>query len=94
MAPGLLKDYETGSALSSQSSDDLMELQDSPLEEDVIEPIAVIGFSLKFPQEATSPEAFWSMLLERRCAMTEWPSDRLNLEAFYHADKNRNDTVS
>ncbi len=59
-----------------------------------LEPIAIVGFSLKFPQEATSQEAFWSMLLEKRCAMTEWPSERLNFEAFHHPDKNRNDTVS
>ena len=59
-----------------------------------LEPLAIVGFSLKFPQEATSQEAFWSMLMEKRCAMTEWPSDRLNVEAFYHADKTRNDTVS
>ncbi len=47
-----------------------------------LDPIAIVGFSLKFPQGATSQETFWSMLLEKRCAMMEWPSDRLNLEAF------------
>ena len=56
-------------------------------------PIAIVGFSLKFPQEATSPESFWHMLAERRCAMTEWPKDRVNIDAFYHADSNRCDTV-
>ena len=57
------------------------------------EPIAVIGFSLKFPQEATTPDAFWEMLKSNRCAMTEWPKDRLNIDAFYHADNKRTDTV-
>lgn len=60
---------------------------------DKLDPIAIVGFSLKFPQDATSPEAFWKMMLEKRCAMTEWPKDRLNLEAFYHPDGNRPDTV-
>ena len=44
-----------------------------------LEPIAVNGFSLKFPQDATSPEAFGKMLMEKRCSMTEWPKERLNL---------------
>lgn len=58
-----------------------------------LESIAVIGFSLKFPQDAASPEAFWKMLLEKRCSMTEWPKERLNLHAFYHPDSSRPDTV-
>ena len=58
-----------------------------------LEPIAVVGFSLKFPQDATSPEAFWKMLMEKRCSMTEWPRERLNLDAFYHPDSSRPDTV-
>lgn len=61
--------------------------------QDGLEPVAIVGLSLRFPQEATSPEAFWSMLLGKRCAMTGWPSDRLNPDAFYHPDPNRNDTV-
>lgn len=39
--------------------------------------IAICGFSIKFPQDATSPEAFWKMIMEKRCAMTEFPSDRM-----------------
>lgn len=58
-----------------------------------LEPIAVIGFFLKFPQDATSSEAFWKMLMEKRCSMTEWPKERLNLNAFYHPDSSRPDTV-
>ena len=49
-------------------------------------PIAVIGFSLKFPGDADSSEAFWRMLEEKKCAMTEWPADRVNMEAFTHRD--------
>ena len=64
-----------------------------PVGQELLEPIAVIGFSLKFPQEATTAQSFWTMLQEKRCAMTEWPRDRLNLDAYHHLDKNRNDTV-
>lgn len=48
------------------------------------EPIAVCGLSLKFPQDASSESGFWDMILERRSAMTEFPSDRLNIDAFHH----------
>ena len=60
---------------------------------DALEPIAVVGFSLKYPQDADSAPSFWSMLKEKRCAMTEWPRDRINLEAFYHRDENRDEKV-
>ena len=58
-----------------------------------VEPIAVIGMSLKFPQEATSPEAFWEMLYEGRCAMTEFPPDRFNIDAFYDKENSGTGTV-
>jgi acyl transferase domain-containing protein len=58
------------------------------------EGIAIIGFSLEFPQDATSSEGFWKMMAEKRCAMTEFPPDRLNIDAFYHPDPNRGDSFS
>jgi hypothetical protein len=63
------------------------------IKNDLLEPIAIIGMSLRFPQDATSPASFWKMMEEKRCAMTEWPSDRLNIDAFYHPDKNKNCNV-
>ncbi|KAF2464560.1 reducing type I polyketide synthase [Lindgomyces ingoldianus] len=56
---------------------------------DVLDPIAIIGFSFRFPQDATSTEAFWRMLVEKRNAMTEWPEERLNLDSFYHPENGR-----
>ncbi|KAG9235749.1 phenolpthiocerol synthesis polyketide synthase ppsA [Amylocarpus encephaloides] len=47
------------------------------------EAIAVIGFGLKFPQQASTPAAFWDLLLRGRSARTQVPSDRYNAEAFY-----------
>ncbi|KAL8643785.1 MAG: hypothetical protein Q9226_008122, partial [Calogaya cf. arnoldii] len=55
-----------------------------PASEDSLEPIAVVGISLKFPGEATSEERFWKMMLEKRCASKDYPSDRMNIDAFYH----------
>lgn len=61
---------------------------------DPIEPIAVIGLDLKFPGDATTPEAFFDMLLEGRSARTEVPKDRFNIDAFYHPDQERAGAVS
>ena len=68
--------------------------RDGPASDGVAaEPIAVVGFALQFPQGATSPEAFWQMLSEGRNAATEFPRDRLNIDAFYHPDASRHNTV-
>ena len=64
------------------------------LESDQLEPIAVIGFAARLPQDATTAEAFWQMLCDGRDARTEIPQDRFNIEAFYHPDPNRIDAVS
>lgn len=59
-----------------------------------LEGLAVIGFALKFPQEADNEESFWEMLLEGRRATTEIPKERMNIDAFYHPDGERLDSVS
>jgi acyl transferase domain-containing protein len=58
------------------------------------EPIAVIGFSFKYPQEATTVESFWKMLVDGRCASTDIPADRMNVDGWYHPDPYRHDSVS
>lgn len=55
--------------------------------------IAIIGFSLKFPGEATSAERFWEMLLAGRSAASDFPANRLNLKGHYHPDKSRLDQM-
>lgn len=61
---------------------------------DLIEPIAIIGLSLKFPQDVTSLDKFWNLLLEQGNTATEFPSDRLSASGLYHPDPNRRGTVS
>ena len=39
------------------------------------EPLAVIGMGCRFPQ-ADSPDAFWRLLDEGRCAISDTPADR------------------
>ncbi|KAH8711877.1 hypothetical protein GQ44DRAFT_689781 [Phaeosphaeriaceae sp. PMI808] len=49
-------------------------------------PIAIIGIGCRFPGEATSGEELFEFLLKKRSARTEVPSDRYNVNAFYHPD--------
>ena len=57
------------------------------------DPIAIVGFSLKFPQDADSAEGFWEMLVNGRSALTGVPPDRFNIDSFYHKNPDRHDTV-
>ena len=61
---------------------------------DMSEAIAVVGLDLKFPGDASTPERFCEMLQSGRSALSEVPSDRYNLTAFYHPDQDRAGTVS
>lgn len=47
------------------------------------EPIAIIGMGCRFPGGADNPEAFWQLLREGVDAITDVPSYRWNIEAFY-----------
>src|SRR4026208_906009 len=48
-------------------------------------PIAVIGMAGRFPG-ADTLEAFWALLREGHDAITEIPSDRWNVDAYYDPD--------
>ncbi|KAH8429182.1 beta-ketoacyl [acyl carrier protein] synthase domain-containing protein [Aspergillus melleus] len=61
---------------------------------DSLPALAVVGLSLKFPEDAVSPDAFWNMIIEGRCASKEVPADRFNIDAHYHPDPNRLASVS
>ncbi|EEA25741.1 polyketide synthase, putative [Talaromyces marneffei ATCC 18224] len=56
-------------------------------DESLLEPIAICGLAFKFPQDATSVEAFWKMLVEKRNAMTDYPNDRLNIAGFFNPSR-------
>lgn len=58
-----------------------------------IEPIAIIGLAFQFPQGAVTEDAFWDMLVNRRNASTEYPKERLNIDAFYSKDPKKPNTV-
>ncbi|KAL8791806.1 MAG: hypothetical protein Q9195_005615 [Heterodermia aff. obscurata] len=70
------------------------QIQEKDNDNDVTEPIAVIGFSFTFPQEATSAEAFWEMLLEGKSASTFVPHDRYHWKSFYDENPYRTGTTN
>ena len=53
------------------------------------EPIAVIGMGCRFPGEADTPEAFWSLLERGDDAVTEVPPERWSLEKTFDPDPDR-----
>lgn len=47
---------------------------------DKVAPIAIIGMNLKFPGDATTPQAFWDLIVSGRNVAKEIPADRFNLD--------------
>lgn len=96
MAPGLLLNdaSDTASKNSSISSASYRsEGHPKASRAETTTPVAVVGFALEFPQDATSADSFWEMLVKKRCASTEVPQERFNVDAFFGEDRTRNDTV-
>nr|QEG79217.1 polyketide synthase 8407 [Alternaria oxytropis] len=58
-----------------------------------VEPIAIVGFGFKFPQDITDAESLWKLLMERRSTMTEIPKNRWNIDGFYKEHGHRPGTV-
>ncbi|KAB8212294.1 hypothetical protein BDV34DRAFT_1922 [Aspergillus parasiticus] len=59
------------------------------LDEDKLEPIAIVGFCFRFPDDAVNSRSFWNMMMEKRCAMTESPKDRISVPGWHHPDSRR-----
>ncbi|RAK93462.1 putative polyketide synthase [Aspergillus costaricaensis CBS 115574] len=72
---------------SSQRISDSSHVEDRPA-------LAIVGLSFEFPEEATSSERFWEMIVEGRCASKEIPGDRMNIENYYHPDETRASTIA
>lgn len=58
------------------------------------DPIAIVGMSCRFPQDAENPEKLWEMLLNGRSAATEFSKNRMNVDAHYHPDPAHGGSVS
>ncbi|KAF2185395.1 hypothetical protein K469DRAFT_688167 [Zopfia rhizophila CBS 207.26] len=54
-------------------------------------PLAIVGMSMQFPDDANTPERFWNMIQEGRNASRNFPADRMGA-AIYHPDNSRHDS--
>ncbi|KAJ8131128.1 hypothetical protein O1611_g2501 [Lasiodiplodia mahajangana] len=62
--------------------------------EDKMVPVAVVGMACRFPGDATSPAAFYDMLIRGRSAWSEVPKSRYNIDAYWHPSKDRVGTTT
>ncbi|KXG54652.1 Acyl transferase/acyl hydrolase/lysophospholipase [Penicillium griseofulvum] len=59
---------------------------DGAIPSDALEPIAIVGLATRFPQQATTTETLWELLLQARSTWSSIPKERFNSDAFYHPD--------
>ncbi len=86
LSPTLAYDYPNIEALARHLAGerDAMESARTNWETEA-EPIAIVGIGCRFPG-ARDPEAFWQLLHDGVDAITEVPSDRWDINAFYDPD--------
>ncbi|WP_019509582.1 type I polyketide synthase [Pleurocapsa sp. PCC 7319] len=56
------------------------------LEKGITEPIAIVGMGCRFPGGANNPQAYWELLRNGVDAISEIPSDRWDVDAYYDPD--------
>ena len=56
------------------------------IEQEITEPIAIVGMGCRFPGGANNPQAYWDMLHNGVDAITEIPVDRWNVDDYYDPD--------
>ncbi|OGE53444.1 hypothetical protein PENARI_c008G05255 [Penicillium arizonense] len=61
-------------------------VSDEGIAPDALEPIAIVGLANRFPQQASTTEGLWELLLESRSTWSPIPKERFNSDAFYHPD--------
>lgn len=67
---------------------------DRAIPSDALEPIAIVGLATRFPQQATTTESLWELLLQARSTWSSIPKTRFNSDAFYHPDPEHGGTVT
>ncbi|MBF0551461.1 MAG: type I polyketide synthase, partial [Deltaproteobacteria bacterium] len=65
---------------------DSMQTRIDELENAATAPIAVIGLGCRFPGSSHSPAAFWRLLHHGQDAVSEIPTDRWDMNAYYDPD--------
>lgn len=54
-----------------------------------MEDVAIVGIGLRFPGDAKSPEELWKVLERGESQWSEFPTDRLNIDGYYHPGGDR-----
>lgn len=67
---------------------------DEPNPSNIVDPIAVVGMSCRFPGEAVDISQFWELLNKARDAWSEIPKERFNRTSFWDPDSSLNGTVT
>lgn len=62
--------------------------------DDMVEPIAIIGMSCRFPGDGLSPNGLWEMMSNSRTGHSKIPADRFNADTWYHPNHDRRGAVS
>lgn len=60
---------------------------------DKVMPIAVVGMACRFPGDGEDVESLFEMLKKGDNAWSEFPSDRVNIDGFYHPSGNREGSI-
>jgi acyl transferase domain-containing protein/acyl carrier protein len=86
LSPTLAYDYPTVETLARHLAGEQDALGSVRMNRETeTEPIAIIGMGCRFPG-ARDPQAFWEILRDGVDAITEVPSDRWDINAFYNPD--------
>ncbi|KKY32350.1 putative polyketide synthase [Diaporthe ampelina] len=62
-------------------------------DDDAVVPIAIVGIGCRFPGDGENVESLLDMLREGRDAWSEFPSDRVNIDGFYHPSGQRQGSI-
>lgn len=62
--------------------------------EDGVMPIAIVGMSCRFPGGSSDIGRFWELVSQGRSAWSSVPQSRFNVDAFYHPNSDRTNSVS
>jgi len=53
------------------------------------EPIAIVGIGCRYPGESSSPEKFWELMVNKKDAIVDVPSNRWDKRKFYDSEENK-----
>lgn len=56
-------------------------------------PVCIVGLGCRLPGGSSSGEKFWELLMNKKSARSETPSDRWNVDSFYHPNGEKSGSV-